>query len=193
MAIRDTQDVLITEQHWTSGTLRVTQDVLLIEWQNTNAHLRVTQDVMIYEYPFVNAMFVYQVPGSTSLTLFTPIYAPVRKQPFELWGFEAARRDSITVDGVKRSALDRLDQVTTLNFDAVALSDMAAWKAFEQYALSGAQFAYKPLPDNPTIPANVGDNTAFSVCQLLSMDWIPRFESFQVFSLQMKLLLVRDL
>ena len=67
------------------------------------------------------------------------------------------------------------------------------WKAFEQYALSGAQFAYKPLPDNPTIPANVGDNTAFSVCQLLSMDWIPRFESFNVFSLQMKLLLVRDL
>lgn len=189
MALRDTQDALIVEQQWTSGTLRVTQDALLVEWQNSTAHLRVTQDALIFEYPFVNAMFVYQPLGASARVGFTPVYPPVKKQPLGLWGLEAKRADSIAADGSKESQLEQLIAVTKLSFPFVALSDMAAWKAFEQYALSGATFAYCPSYD----PWMKLDPTGFSEVQLLTMDWKPKFESFQIFSLEMKLKLVRDM
>lgn len=188
MAIRDTQDALIVEQQWTSGTLRVTQDALLIEWQNSTAHVRVTQDAMIYEFPFINFMFQYNPPGASAFVGFTPVFAPVGKQPLYEWGLEAIRGDSITVDGRKRSVVNRLITVTTVTFPFVAQSDMAKWKAFETYALTGGTFGYRP---NATIPNS--DNTAFCAAQLLSMDWTPKFEFFQTFSLAMKFLLVQDL
>lgn len=211
MAIRDTQDALIVEQPFTSGHLRDTQDVLilevpatafasghlrdtqdvlLVEWENSTAHLRVTQDPMLYEYPFIDAMFVYQAPGASVLTRFTPAYPPIRKQPLHLWGMGAVRHDSLTVDGIRQSVLDHIDTVTTLIFDWVALSDMAAWKAFEQYALGGGHFGYCPLPD---YPGAIGDPTGFSDVKLLSMDWIPKFKCPHLFSLEMKLKLVADL
>lgn len=209
MAIRDTQDVLITEQQWTSGTLRVTQDALFVEFQSTNgnlrvtqdalliefktanAKLRVTQDAMIYEYPFINAMFVYQAPGSSVLTGFTPVFPPVKRQPLALWGLEAVRHDSLTTDGIKRSVLERIDNVTTLTFPYVAESDMAAWKAFEEYAVGGGTFAYRPNANDWA--TNPWDNTGFSTFKLIDMDWKPKFEAPLAFSLEMKLKLVKDM
>ncbi len=193
MSIRDTQDALIIEQPNSAAKIRDSQDVLIVELPQGNfgaaGHLRDSQDALIYEYPFVNAMFVYQAPGANALTGFTPTWPPVKKQPLYQWGLAAVRHDSVTVDGVKRSMLDRLDGVTTLSFPQVALSDMAAWKAFEQYALSGATFAYCPGFD----PWATTDNTGFSTFRLINMDWTPHFQFFQTFSLEMKLLLVKDM
>jgi hypothetical protein len=190
MALRNTQDALIIEQQWTSGTLRSTQDALLVEWLNTTAKVRVTQDVMICEFPFINYMFVYQASVG-NLVGFTPVYPPRGKQPLYQWGLEAKRADSVTVDGIKKSVLDHIDQVTILTFPFVSLSDMAAFKAFEQFALTGGTFAYRPMPDYPVITP--GDNTGFSTFTLVNMDWTPKFESPAIFSLAMKLKLVADL
>jgi hypothetical protein len=141
----------------------------------------------------------------TPTTGFTPKYPPIKKQPFTLWGLEAKRFDSITVDGLKESVLERIDEVTTLHFPQVALSDMTAWKAFESYALTAGVFTYLPILDFPNIPigdaiedqmfqypGTVPGETGCSLCQLLSMEWRPKFESFQIFSLDMKLRLVAD-
>lgn len=144
------------------------------------------------------------IPAAT--TGFTPLYPPTKKQPFGCWGLDAKRADSITADGIKESVLDRLDSVTTLHFPFVALSDMPAWKAFEEYALTGGVFTYLALPDYPPgadsgnpledsmfqYPGTVSGETGCSLCQLVSMEWTPKFESFQTFSLEMKLRLVRD-
>ncbi|MGD1214312.1 MAG: hypothetical protein ABR861_04920 [Terriglobales bacterium] len=141
--------------------------------------------------------------GGGPTTGFTPTYPPIKKQPFGLWGLEAKRADSVTVDGVKKSVLDRIDTVTTLHFPYVVLTDMAAWKAFEAYALTGGIFTYRPILDYPNAVSanpmfqypgtdNGDDAPGYSVVQLLSMDWTPKFESFQIFSLDMKLRLVAD-
>lgn len=193
MASRDTQDVLIIEQPFTSGALRDSQDVLIIEVPTTAfgpaGHLRDTQDPMLFEYPFVTAMFVYQAAGASVTTKFTPQFPPVKKQPYTLWGLEATRHDSLTTDGAKKSVFERVDNVTTLTFPFVTLADMAAWKALETYALTGAPFAYCPSFD----PWMKLDETGFSAVQLLSMDWKPHFESFGIFSLEMKIKIVRDM
>jgi hypothetical protein len=173
MAIRDTQDVLIFE----TPVPQV-------------GNIRDSQDVLVYEYPFINYMFQYQ-PAVGTLVGFTPVYPPRGKQPLYLWGLEAKRSDSITVDGIKRSVCDTINNVTILTFPFVSLSDMAAWKAFEQFALTGGTFAYRPMPDYPAITP--GDNTGFSTFTLVNMDWTPKFESPQIFSLAMKLKLVADL
>jgi hypothetical protein len=188
--VRVTQDALLIEWQSSTARVRVTQDALLIEWQSSTARVRDTQDAMLYEYPFISGMFAYQAPGASVITNFTPVYPPIRKQPFTLWGMQAVRHDSIAVDGQKRTVLDHIDTVTTLHFDWVALSDMAAWKAFEQYALGGRMFGYCALPD---YPGAKGDPTAFSAAKLLSMDWKPKFKCPHLFSLEMKLLLVRDM
>jgi hypothetical protein len=124
-------------------------------------------------------MFVYFPDGVTEID-FTPIFPPTKKQPEEDWGMEAVRHDSLTETGIKKSQLDRLDSVSQVSFPAVALSDMAAWKAFEAYALTGGIFFYRP---------NIGwaDDTGYLTCSLLSMDWRPLHKSFQIFSLEMKL------
>jgi IPT/TIG domain/Viral BACON domain len=128
-------------------------------------------------------MFVY-FPSSTEVD-FTPIFSPVAKQPEYQWGLEAKRADSITASGLKTSVCERIDQVTTVKFPYVALSDMPAWKAFESYALGGGTFFYRP---------NIGwsDDTGFLTCAMISMDWTPKFKSFQAFSLDMKLRLVAE-
>jgi hypothetical protein len=172
-------------------SIRDSQDVLILEVPATAFgpfdHLRDSQDAAVYEFPFINFMFVYQPVGG-ALVGFTPVFAPTGKQPLYEWGLEAVRGDSITVDGRKRSVLNRLITVTTVTFPAVALSDMAQWKAFESYALTGGTFAYRP---NATIPGS--DNTAFCTAQLINMDWTPKFEAPQTFSLAMKFKLVADL
>ena len=196
MPSRDSHDLLIFEVPaggLQPGHARDAQDALIFELPAGGinpGHLRDAQDCLIFEYPFVNGMFVYQAAGANVLTAFTPEFPPVRKQPLRLWGLEAKRTDSLTSDGLKTSVLDHLDTVTTLFFDSVAASDMAAWKAFETYALGGATFAYQPLPD---YPGSTWDNTAFCAAQLLSMDWKPVFKSFGIFSLEMKLKLVAEL
>ncbi len=128
-------------------------------------------------------MFVY-FPSGTEVD-FTPVFSPVAKQPEYQWGLEAKRVDSITASGLKQSVCERIDQVTTVKFPYVALSDMAAWKAFESYALGGGTFFYRP---------NIGwsDDTGYLTCAMVSMDWTPKFKSFQAFSLDMKLRLVAE-
>src|ERR1039458_5017956 len=184
MALRDTQDVLIFEVPSASFT--------------PPGHLRVTQDVLIFEYPVITWAPPYVAPVG-----FTPLYPPIEKQPFGMWGMEAKRADSITVSGIKRTVFERIDTVTTLNFPWVALSDMPAWKAFEAYALTGGPFTYRPILDYPNIPitnpmfqspgTDSGDDTGeYSVVELLTMDWTPKFKSPGIFSLAMKLKLVED-
>jgi hypothetical protein len=135
--------------------------------------------------------------------IFTPAYPPCQKQPFGCWGMEAKRVDSVTVGGIKRSVLERIDTVTTLQFPYVALSDMAAWKAFQQYALGGGEFTYRAVPGYAVAPSsepmfqfpgadNGDDVPGYSVVQALSMDWTPKFKSPGIFSLEMKLKLVED-
>lgn len=152
---------------------------------------------------FQNGGYVY-TSTPVAPTGFTPKYPPIAKQPFGLWGFEAKRADSVTVNGIKNSVLDHLDTVTVLNFSSVLGTEMAAWKAFEQYALTGGMFSYRPILDYPnaviTDPmfqypgSDNGSNAAgYSVCQLVTMDWTPKFKSFGIFSLSMKLKLVGDL
>jgi len=142
--------------------------------------------------------------GGGTPTGFTPKYPPIQKQPHGLWGLEAVRNDSITAAGVKRSFLDRVDTVTVLTFANVPASDLPAWKAFEEYALTGGVFSYRPLPDYPNevdadpmfqYPGvdNGDDASGYSTCQLVSMEWAPHFESFENFSLSMKIKLVADL
>lgn len=196
MAIRDTQDELIFEVPGgglVPGGLRDTQDSLIYEAPGgalAPGHLRDSQDSLVFEYPFMGGMFQYQALGAFVVTTFTPEFPPIRKQPLRLWGMEALRADSIASDGQKQSMLDHLVTVTTLYFDFVSGSDMAAWKAFEQYALTGGKFGYCPLPD---YNGATGDPTGFSEVELVSMEWTPKFESFGNFSLTMKLKLVREL
>ena len=145
-----------------------------------------------------------RIPAATNG--FTPLYPPIKKQPFGLWGLEAKRADSITADGVKQSVLERIDSVTTLYFPFVALSDMPQWQAFESYALTGGVFTYLPLDDYPNEvigsaiedqmfqwPGTVAGETGCSICQLAeTMDWKPKFSSPGIFSLTMKLRDVSD-
>lgn len=153
-----------------------------------------------------NAYTYTSTGGGGATNGFTPLYPPIKKQPFGLWGLEATRADSLTSEGSKKSVLDRIDEVTTLIFRFVPLSDLAQWKAFEQYALTGGSFTYRAIPDYPGAasggtletsmfqwPGVVDGETGCSVCQLLSMDWTPHFESQGSFSLQLKLKLVEDL
>jgi hypothetical protein len=85
------------------------------------------------------------------------------------------------------------------------LGDLSQWKVFEEYALTGGVFTYNPIPDYPNDlpgsaiedqmfqwPGTVPGETGCSLVQLLSMDWTPKFKSFGIFSLDMKLLLVAD-
>jgi hypothetical protein len=141
--------------------------------------------------------------GGGSFTGFTPSYPPVKKQPFGLWGLEVKRADSITVDGIKQTVLERIDTVTTLTFPYIPLSDLPLWKMFEEYALTGGYFTYRPLLDYPNSTSNDpmfqypglqnGDNAAgFSIVQMVSMDWTPKFESQGIFSLALKLKLAQD-
>lgn len=196
MGIRDTQDELIFEVPaggLAPGGLRDTQDSLVYEAPAgvlAPGYLRDSQDCLVYEYPFINGMFAYQARGAFVLTFFTPEFPPIRKQPLRLWGMESTRADSIASDGQKKSVFDHIDTFTTLYFDFVAASEMAAWKAFEQYALTGGKFGYSPVPD---YNGAVGDPTGFSEVELVSMEWTPKFESFGNFSLTMKLKLVREL
>jgi len=132
---------------------------------------------------------------------FTPTYPPVKKQPQGLWGLEAKRADSIAASGVKQTVFERIDEVTTLKFPFVPSGDLASWKEFETYALSGAPFAYRAIPDYPNAAAPgpmfqyPGDEAmppGYSVAQMVSMDWTPHFESVGNFSLDLKIRLVED-
>ena len=58
-----------------------------------------------------------------------------------------------------------------------------------EFAQGGGTFGYRP---NAVRFPN-GDDTGFSAFKLVSVEWIPKFESFQNFSLELKLRLVKDL
>jgi hypothetical protein len=135
---------------------------------------------------------------------FTPLYPPIKKQPLGLWELDAKRADSLTASGIKKTVFERYDTVTTLTFAWAALSDMPAWKNFMAYALTGGTFTYRPLPNYPNLVSSNpmfqypgtdnGDNaTGFSVVQMVSEDWRPKFESVGTFSFAMELRLVKDM
>ena len=143
------------------------------------------------------------VTSNGAATQFTPIFPPIKKQPLGFWGLEAVRHESLTSAGLKSSVTERVDSVTTLIFNYVALSDMAAWKALHAYSLTGGVFTYRPLLDYPNFTStdpmfqypgtdNGDDAAGYAVCQMVSMDFVPKFESPGAFSLSMKLRLIAD-
>lgn len=57
----------------------------------------------------------------------------------------ATRHDNIASSGVRESILERIDNFLEFEMQTVLVgSDVAAWNAFMQYALTGGQFAYYP-------------------------------------------------
>ncbi len=105
---------------------------------------------------------------------FTPTYPAIGRQPND--GLAATRHDSITSSGIKQSVLERIDDVMTLSFPFVPLSDMTAWKTMMTWLLAGNVFAYFP---NSAVPTIWADYT------LDDMDWTPKWTSFQNFSFEL--------
>lgn len=117
----------------------------------------------------IQQMFIYNT-GSGDIE-FVPTYPAIGRQPLD--GLAATRHDSITSSGIKQSVLERIDDLMTLSFPFVPLSDMAAWKAFMVWVLAGNVFAYRP---------NSTDDTVWGEYTLESQDWTPKFVSVGIFS-----------
>lgn len=84
---------------------------------------------------------VYTPPGGAEETL--NLTSAPRQQP----GYQksAIRHDNISTAGVRESVLERIDTFLEINVDYIqAGSDLAAWSAFLDFALTGAPFAYYP-------------------------------------------------
>jgi hypothetical protein len=87
-----------------------------------------------------NPQIIYDA-GSGPVTLAFE-QAP-RKVP--AYSYAAVRHDNISSAGVRESILERLETFLEIEMDHVASgSDVEAWAAFMEFALSGGQFAYYP-------------------------------------------------
>lgn len=128
--------------------------------------------------PYIQCMLIYPAGSPLANVYFTPVLPPVGKQPLDC--LAATRHDSITSSGIKQAVTERIDDVMTLTFPMVPQSDLAAWKAFMNYALGGNPFAYRP---------NAADNTTWADYTLDSMDWTPKFiaPGYFSFALQCRL------
>lgn len=118
-------------------------------------------------------MFIYNL-GFGDIE-FVPTYPPIGKQPLDGW--TATRHDSFTSSGMKQSVLERIDDVMTLTFSYVPLSDMVAWKQMMEWLLAGNIFAYRP---------NSSDDTIWGEYTLDSMDWTPKFVCVGIFSFELQ-------
>ncbi len=88
-----------------------------------------------------NPKIVYTPIGGTAQTL--NFSAPPRQQPG--YSKTAVRHDNISTAGVRESVLERIDTFLEFTVDYIrAGSDLAAWSAFLDYALTGAPFSYYP-------------------------------------------------
>ena len=128
--------------------------------------------------PYIQCMFVYPAGSPIVDVYFTPTLPPIGKQPLDC--LASTRHDSITSSGIKQSVSERIDDVMTLTFPMVPLSDLAAWKSFMIYALAGNIFAYRP---------NAAVNTTWYDYTLDSQDWNPKFVApgYYSFELQCRL------
>lgn len=88
-----------------------------------------------------NPKIVYSPSGEEERTLnFT---APPRQQP-GYWK-SAVRHDNVSTAGVRESVLERIDTFLEFTVDYIqAGSDLVAWSAFLDYALTGEAFAFYP-------------------------------------------------
>ena len=87
---------------------------------------------------------------------------------------------AVFTHGFHRFVYSEWVNAKTLTFPMVPQSDLAAWKAFMNYALGGNPFAYRP---------NAADNTTWADYTLDSMDWTPKFiaPGYFSFALQCRL------
>jgi hypothetical protein len=123
--------------------------------------------------PFIVPAFVYNM-GAGDVT-WIPTYPAIGKQPND--GLAATRHDSFTSSGIKQSVLERVDDVMTLSFPYVPLGDLASWKTMMTWLLAGNVFAYLP---NSLVDTVWGEYT------LDSMDWTPKWTSYQNFSFELQ-------
>lgn len=120
-------------------------------------------------------------PGTGPVTLnFT--FPPVEKpglQDGTSDDLTAQRVDSMTLSGHRQSFYVRTDVFRTLTMNYVPFTDMPAWSAFMQYAITGGPFNY--FPDTT--------QSGFTVFTLEDTDWSPRlsFRTVSKFSLKMRL------
>jgi hypothetical protein len=124
------------------------------------------------------------VGGAATTLLFT--YPPIQKPQVTEDGSGDERKregaDSITQSGLKQSITFRIDTFRTVNMENVPMTDLANWRAFMDYALTGGQFDYYP------------DQTlaAFDTWTLEELDWPPKYNFFgySKFSFKMRKLVV---
>lgn len=111
---------------------------------------------------------------------FTPTNPAVKKTPQGVGPLVASRHDSITTSGIKQSVFDRIDEFLELSFEDVPETDLASWKAFMSWALTGAQFTYYP---------DATDLLTYFDYTLENTDWRPKWKSWKnyAFTLNMRL------
>ena len=195
MAIRDTQDVLITEQQWTSGTLRVTQDALLMSGRirpRIFAFPRMRWSMSIHLS--TRCSFISR-RGLRLWSVYTRSFRPSKSSRSVYGDCGPSGTIRLLRTGLNRSMLERIDGVTTLTFPIVMQSDMAAWKAFEEYALSGATYALLPRLRPLGTESRWRSNRQYRLFDF-SADRPGMVAEVRIspgFSLTMRLLLVKDM
>lgn len=122
----------------------------------------------------IKPKFAYD-PG-TGIVDFTPTWPPTDQTP--LSPLSAVRHDSVTSSGIKQSVVERIDEFRTLSFANVPVDDMAAWRSFLSYALTGGQFTYYP---------DETDLITFLEYTLEDTDWAPKRVSWKNFSFTLKM------
>jgi hypothetical protein len=93
-----------------------------------------------------NPKIVYTPEGGTEQTL--SFQFPPAGQP----GFSkvAVRHDNTSTAGIRESVLERVDAFLEFTLDWIRLgSDLDSWRAFLDFALTGAAFAYYPDASQP--------------------------------------------
>src|SRR5574340_1201072 len=88
----------------------------------------------------MNARIKYTPAGGSEQTL-TLTY-PIRQIPG--YSKNAVRHENLSTAGIRESVLERIEHAWTVQIDFVPMSDLAAWQAFLDHALTGADFDYYP-------------------------------------------------
>ncbi len=99
---------------------------------------------------------VYSPIGASPQTL--NFVLPPARQP-GTWTV-AVRHDNVATSGVRESVLERVDQFLEINLDWIRSgSELAAWQAFLDHALTGATFDYYPDASSPSSTTCVLEDT----------------------------------
>jgi hypothetical protein len=90
----------------------------------------------------------------------------------------AVRHDNTSTAGIRESVLERVDAFLEFTVDWIRLgSDLDSWRAFLDFALTGAAFAYYPDASQP----------AFTNCLLEDTEAKIELKAAGVYSLNLKL------